>query len=37
MKFTLVTAKGKIMKFFVEDIAKLYQSFEGGVLITIAE
>jgi len=36
MRFTLITAKGKIMKFFVEDIAKLYQSFEGGVLTQTA-
>jgi len=32
MRYTLITAKGKIRKFFVLDLAELYRSFEGGFI-----
>jgi len=32
MRYTLITAKGKIMKFFVKELAELYRGFEGGVI-----
>lgn len=32
MKYTLITAKGSIMRFYVEECAKLYRNIYGGVL-----
>jgi len=34
MCFTLVTAKGKVMRFFLRSAAELYQRLEGGVIVT---
>jgi hypothetical protein len=32
MRYTLVTAKGKVMTFFLRELAETYHVFEGGVL-----
>lgn len=32
MKYTLVTSKGRIMQFYVEEVARLYQKIHGGVV-----
>lgn len=34
MKYTLITKQGKIMQFYVESVAHLYQTLNGGVVIT---
>ena len=34
MKYTLITKQGKIMQFYVESVARLYQTLNGGVVIT---
>ncbi len=34
MKYTLITQKGKVMQFFVKDVAILYQTLFGGVIVT---
>ena len=34
MKYTLITKTGKIMQFFVQATAELYQQINGGVVIT---
>jgi hypothetical protein len=34
MKYSLITKTGRIMQFYVLEVAQLYQSFEGGVVIT---
>jgi len=34
MSYTLVTKNGKIMQFYVKEIADLYQSLTGGVVLT---
>lgn len=34
MKYTLITDAGKIMQFFVQEVATLYQTIYGGVVIT---
>ena len=34
MPYTLITAQGKIMQFYVEAVANLYQTLNGGVVIT---
>ena len=34
MKYSLITKNGRIMQFYVLEVAQLYQSFEGGVVIT---
>ncbi len=34
MQFTLITGTGKIMQFFILDVANLYQTLYGGVVIT---
>ena len=34
MKYTLITKQGKIMQFYVESVARLYQTINGGVVIT---
>jgi hypothetical protein len=33
MKYILITSKGKIMTFYVEDVAKLYKQLHGGVIV----
>ena len=34
MPYTLVTKTGKIMQFYVESVALLYQQLNGGVVFT---
>jgi hypothetical protein len=34
MQYTLITSQGKIMQFYVKAVAELYQSLNGGVVIT---
>jgi hypothetical protein len=34
MKYTLITAKGKIYCFYVKNLAETYQKLYGGQLIT---
>ena len=34
MQYTLITKTGKIMQFYVKGVAELYQSLNGGQLIT---
>jgi hypothetical protein len=34
MKFTLITAKGKVLTFFVKAVAETYQQAYGGSLFT---
>lgn len=34
MAYTLITSKGRIMQFYVESVAQLYQRLEGGVVFT---
>jgi hypothetical protein len=36
MRYTLVTAKGKVMTFFLRELAEIYRTFEGGVLTKTA-
>ena len=34
MQYTLITSKGTVMQFYVKSVADLYQSLNGGVVIT---
>ena len=34
MKYTLITATGKIYCFYVKDMATMYQTLYGGVVFT---
>jgi len=34
MQYTLIMRNGKIMQFYVEAVAELYQTIYGGVVIT---
>ena len=34
MRYTLITSKGRIMCFYVESVATMYQRLHGGVVIT---
>jgi hypothetical protein len=34
MQYTLITSKGNIMQFYVKSVADLYQSLNGGIVIT---
>lgn len=34
MPYTLITKAGKIMQFYVKSVAELYQTINGGQLIT---
>ena len=34
MKYTLITTKGKVMMFYIKAVAELYQTINGGVVIT---
>ena len=34
MQYTLITKTGKVMQFYVKSVAELYQSLNGGVVIT---
>lgn len=33
MRYTLITSKGKIMQFFIREVAELYQTINGGVIV----
>lgn len=33
MRYILITAKGKIMQFYIKEVAELYQSINGGTVI----
>jgi len=34
MSYTLITRNGSIMQFHIKSVAELYQSINGGVVIT---
>jgi hypothetical protein len=34
MQYTLITKSGKIMQFYLKEVADLYQSINGGVVFT---
>ena len=34
MEYTLITKQGKIMQFYIQGVAELYQSLNGGVIIS---
>ena len=34
MKYTLITAKGKVYTFFVQALAETYQQAYGGTIVT---
>ena len=34
MSYTLITKQGKIMQFYIKSVADLYQTINGGVVIT---
>jgi hypothetical protein len=34
MKFTLITANGKVMTFFIKSVAETYQQAYGGSIVT---
>ena len=33
MKYTVITKSGRVMQFYVQHVAELYESIYGGVLI----
>lgn len=34
MSYTLITSKGTVMQFYVKAVADMYQTINGGVVIT---
>tara|TARA_R110000796_G_scaffold163657_1_gene280635 strand:+ start:340 stop:504 length:165 start_codon:yes stop_codon:yes gene_type:complete len=34
MNYTLITSKGTVQQFFILAVAELYQTINGGVIIT---
>lgn len=34
MQYTLITKTGKIMQFYVQAVAEMYQALNGGVVFT---
>lgn len=36
MPYTLITAKGRLMQFYVEGVAELYRNLYGGTVFTEA-
>ena len=34
MQYTLITKTGRIMQFYVQAVAELYQTINGGVVFT---
>ncbi len=34
MRYTLLTRTGRLMRFYVEDVANLYQRLYGGVVFS---
>lgn len=37
MPYTLITAKGKIRTFYIRAVAEMYQTFEGGIIVSSHE
>lgn len=34
MPYTLITAQGRVMQFYVKSVADMYQTINGGVVFT---
>ena len=34
MQYTLIMRKGKVMQFYIQAMAELYQNLYGGVIVT---
>jgi len=34
MEYTLITKTGRVMQFYIKNVAELYLSLNGGVLVT---
>jgi hypothetical protein len=34
MKYTLITKQGRIRQFYIQAVAELYRSIDGGVIVT---
>ena len=34
MEYTLITSTGRIMQFYIQQVAELYQTIYGGVVFT---
>lgn len=34
MTYTLITAQGRVMQFYIESVARMYQTINGGVIVT---
>jgi hypothetical protein len=34
MEYTLITKQGRVMQFYIRSVAELYQSLNGGVIIS---
>lgn len=34
MQYTLITAQGKVMQFYIKSVAEMYQTINGGVVFT---
>tara|TARA_B110000503_G_scaffold92878_1_gene140037 strand:- start:306 stop:470 length:165 start_codon:yes stop_codon:yes gene_type:complete len=34
MNYTLITSKGTVQQFYVKAVAELYQTINGGVIVT---
>jgi hypothetical protein len=34
MQYTLITAQGKVMQFYVRAVAEMYQAINGGVVFS---
>jgi hypothetical protein len=34
MPYTLITKQGRVMQFYIKSVAELYQTINGGVVIT---
>lgn len=34
MKYTLITSKGRVMTFYIRQVAECYQAIYGGTLIS---
>lgn len=34
MQYTLITAQGRVMQFYVQSVAEMYQRINGGVVFS---
>lgn len=34
MQYTLITSNGKVMQFYIQAMAEMYQNLYGGVIVT---